>query len=195
MIDSPGVTASTPSSTHPRTTPICAGPGAPRSRGKSLRRLEEVIARCRDRDIDSMIRVSPGLSCATPTTRTNHLWRRRSPRCRHGSNSIALLFDDIPDRSPASPTCRHFPTWPRLMPKPPNRVFDGIAVPFVVCPTIYWGAGDEEYISRLGDQGRPTHLISSGQGERSAPPLSPSPRPPISPGSIVAHRCTGTTTR
>ncbi|HEU5112964.1 MAG TPA: protein O-GlcNAcase [Acidimicrobiia bacterium] len=121
--------------------------------GKSLRRLEEVIERCRDRDIDSMIGVSPGLSMRYSDDKDNDLLAEKiSSLIDLGATSIALLFDDIPDRLQHDADLSTFPDLAAAHAQTANRVFDGIAGPFVVCPTIYWGAGDEEYISRLGDQ-------------------------------------------
>jgi hyaluronoglucosaminidase len=122
-------------------------------RGKSMRRLEEVIARCRDRDIDSMIGVSPGLSMKYSDDKDNDLLAEKiASLIDMGASSIALLFDDIPDRLQHEGDMSTFPDLATAHAQTANRVFDRIAVPFVVCPTIYWGAGDEEYISRLGDQ-------------------------------------------
>lgn len=120
--------------------------------GKSLRRLAEVIVRCRERGVDSMIGVSPGLSMRYSDSKDNdRLAEKIASLIDLGATSIALLFDDIPDRLQHEADVSKFPDLATAHAQTANRVFDGIAVPFVVCPTIYWGAGDEEYISHLGD--------------------------------------------
>jgi len=121
--------------------------------GKSLRRLEEVIAHCRDREVDAMIGVSPGLSMRYSDSKdTDLLVEKFVSIIDLGATSIALLFDDIPNRLQHEPDISQFSDLATAHAQTANRVFDEMSVPFVVCPTIYWGAGDEEYISRLGDQ-------------------------------------------
>ncbi len=119
--------------------------------GKSLRRVNEFIDHCRDRDIDSMVGVSPGLSMRYSSAEDNGLLAEKiASLIELGAKRIALLFDDIPDRLQHPADIDAFPDLATAQAETANRVFERIALPFVVCPTIYWGAGDEEYISRLG---------------------------------------------
>lgn len=116
-------------------------------------RLEEVVTRCISRDIDAMVGISPGLSMRYSSRDDSGLLAEKIVSIiETGATRIALLFDDIP------PTLQHpedvdtFPDLAAAHAQTANRVFDvvGPDLPMVVCPTIYWGAGDEDYISRLG---------------------------------------------
>ena len=116
-------------------------------------RLEEVVTRCLSRDIDAMVGISPGLSMRYSSRGDSGLLAEKIVSIiETGATRIALLFDDIP------PTLQHpedidaFPDLASAHAQTANRIHDvvGPDLPLVVCPTIYWGAGDEDYISRLG---------------------------------------------
>lgn len=121
---------------------------------ESRQRLEELIGHCRDRDIDAMVGVSPGLSMRYSSDEDAGLLAVKiASLVELGAIPIALLFDDIPDTLQHPDDIDAFPDLATAHATTANRVRDliGSTTPLVVCPTMYWGEGDEEYISRLGD--------------------------------------------
>ena len=117
-------------------------------------RLAEVIDRCRDRDIDAMVGVSPGLSMRYSSAEDAELLNAKiATLVEAGATSIALLYDDIPDRLQHTEDIEAFHDLAAAQCEVANRVHDRlrlVGIPLAVCPTIYWGEGDEAYISALG---------------------------------------------
>ncbi|MCL1602008.1 MAG: protein O-GlcNAcase [Actinomycetia bacterium] len=117
-------------------------------------RLAEMIGRCRDLDIDAMVGISPGLSMRYSSDEDADLLDAKiATLVEVGATSIALLYDDIPDRLQHPGDIEAFPDLAAAQCEVANRVHDKLRVagiPLVVCPTIYWGEGDETYISALG---------------------------------------------
>lgn len=122
---------------------------------ESRDRLAEMITRCRDRDIDPMVGISPGLSMRYSSGHDVDLLSSKiAALVEAGAASIALLYDDIPDRLQHAADIEAFPNLAAAQCRVANRIRDElheIDVPLVVCPTIYWGEGDEAYISQLGE--------------------------------------------
>ena len=151
---SPPATGSTRFSTPRRTIPFCAVSGARRCRDERRRSRGSDRALPLD-PISTRWWVSPRASrCATPAP--------RMPVCSRKDRLDLVELGATPDRPAAlttSPTSCSIPQTSRLFPDlatahaaTANRVHRGIGingVPLVVCPTLYWGDGDEEYISRL----------------------------------------------
>lgn len=121
---------------------------------KSKVRLTEMIARCLDRDIEPMVGVSPGLSMKYSSAEDAELLVSKiSGLVEAGATSIALLLDDIPDKLQHPEDIETFASLASAQCDVANRVYDvlrAIDIPLVVCPTTYWGEGDEAYVSELG---------------------------------------------
>lgn len=117
-------------------------------------RLLGFVKRCLDRDVDSMVGVSPGLSMEYSSTRDNRLLESHvASLVELGATRVALLLDDIPDhlQHPGDLNC--FPDLASAHSAVANRLHDQLVaegVGLAVCPTTYWGRGDEEYLCRLG---------------------------------------------
>lgn len=122
---------------------------------ESRERLTEMITRCRERDIDPMVGISPGLSMRYSSAQdAESLSSKITALVEAGAASIALLYDDIPNRLQHTADIEAFPSLAAAQFQVANRIHDQlqeIGVPLVVCPTIYWGEGDEPYISQLGE--------------------------------------------
>jgi hyaluronoglucosaminidase len=116
-------------------------------------RLAELIAHCRDRDVDPMVGISPGLSMRYSSEEDATLLSEKiAYLVELGANPIALLFDDIPQTLQHPADIEIFLDLATAHAETANRVRDRLgAGTLVVCPTVYWGDGDEEYISRLSD--------------------------------------------
>ena len=121
---------------------------------ESRDRLVAMIDRCKDRDIEPMVGVSPGLSMRYSSASDAELLASKiSSLVEAGAASIALLYDDIPEKLQHSEDIEAFSSLATAQSAVANRVHDDlfeIGIPLVVCPTTYWGEGDEPYISELG---------------------------------------------
>ena len=121
---------------------------------ESRERLAEMIERCRDHDIEPMVGISPGLSMQYSSPDDAALLTAKvQSLVKSGVTSIALLYDDIPDRLQHPADIEAFPSLASAQCDVANRLHDQLlasGTSLVVCPTIYWGEGDEEYISELG---------------------------------------------
>lgn len=122
---------------------------------ESRDRLVEVVSRCRDRDIDPMVGISPGLSMRYSSTQDVALLNAKiTALVDVGAASIALLFDDIPERLQHAADIEAFQSLADAHIDVANRIHDELTatgIPLVVCPTVYRGEGDEAYISRLSE--------------------------------------------
>ena len=122
---------------------------------ENRQRLEEMIDLCRDRDLDTIVGVAPGLSMNYSGRRDTALLSTKAAALVDlGATRIALLLDDIPDRLQHPFDIHVFPDLATAQARAANQLQEVMPsdAPLVVCPTIYWGEGDEEYISRLADQ-------------------------------------------
>ena len=118
-------------------------------------RLHGFIRRCLDRDVDPMVGVSPGLSMEYSSVGDNRLLESHvASLVELGATRVALLLDDIPDHLQHPGDLRHFPDLASAHGVVANRLHDQLVaegVGLAVCPTTYWGRGDEEYLWRLGN--------------------------------------------
>ena len=117
-------------------------------------RLLGFITRCLDRDVHPMVGVSPGLSMEYSSPRDNCLLETHvASLVELGATRVALLLDDIPDQLQHPGDLEHFPDLASAHSAVANRLHDQLVaegVRLAVCPTTYWGKGDEEYLCRLG---------------------------------------------
>lgn len=121
--------------------------------GTELSRLSELIEACRARDIDFVYCLSPGLSIEySSAADRDRLVAKLESVAALGVDDFGLLLDDIP------PTLQH-PTdadaFADLVTAHIDLVDDIFSRSpgsgrFFVCPTQYWGLGNEDYIVQLG---------------------------------------------
>jgi hyaluronoglucosaminidase len=116
-------------------------------------RLEALISHCRSLDVDPMVGVSPGLSLRYSDPEDAGLLEEKLiGLVGLGATRVALLLDDIPDRLQHPADIAAFPDLATAQAETANRLGDVLAptgTTLAVCPTIYWGDGDEEHITRL----------------------------------------------
>ena len=164
----------------------------------ALRRLRATIDRCHDVDLTAMVGVSPGLSMQySSADDRGRLDAKVLELVDAGVDHVALLFDDIPPSLQHPADLDTFRSLAEAHADVSNHVAEVLrarSIPLVVCPTVYHGDGDEEYLVTLGSlldgQHRPVldragDLLAGDHGGRG--------------GHLrrvrAAHRCTGTTTR
>ena len=121
--------------------------------GEALERLAELVSRCRERDVDLMYCVSPGLTMRYSSPGDmDALVAKLASVMDLGVRTFGLLLDDIPtdlqhaeDRAAfADLAGAHAAVIRALV----DRLGPGKRL--AVCPTVYWGRGDEAFIARLG---------------------------------------------
>lgn len=121
--------------------------------GQDLERLAELIDRCRRRDVAFVYCLSPGLSIryANPVD-VDALCAKFDAVAALGVTSFGLLLDDIPLELQHTDDRAAFGDLVEAHIALVGRVADhlGPGIGLVVCPTVYWGHGDEGYITRLG---------------------------------------------
>jgi hyaluronoglucosaminidase len=121
--------------------------------GAELARLSELIARCASHDIDFVYCLSPGLSIEYSSESDRELLSDKFDSIASlGVTSFGLLLDDIPDRLQHPSDRAAFPGLVEAHARLAGAVHDRLAEKstLFVCPTQYWGYGDEDYIARLG---------------------------------------------
>ncbi|MDQ1324818.1 MAG: hyaluronoglucosaminidase [Chloroflexota bacterium] len=121
--------------------------------GGALHRLAELVNRCRARDVQLMYCVSPGLSMRySDPDDMDALVAKLASVADLGVDAFGLLLDDIPmelqhaeDRVAFSDLAEAHADVIRTL---ASRL--GPDRHLAVCPTVYWGRGDETFIARLG---------------------------------------------
>ncbi|MBA4170501.1 MAG: beta-N-acetylglucosaminidase domain-containing protein [Chloroflexi bacterium] len=121
--------------------------------GRDLERLSELADACRRRGVDFVYCLSPGLSIRYGSTADlDTLAGKFDLVAEMGVHHFGLLLDDIPDtlQHPTDQTA--FGDLVDAHISLVGRLFDrfGADRRLIVCPTVYWGYGDEDHISRLG---------------------------------------------
>lgn len=121
--------------------------------GAELSRLSALIEACTDHGLDLVYCLSPGLSIEYSSEADRALLSQKFDSiARLGVTSFGLLLDDIPGELQHPSDRAAFPglveAHARLVGDVHERLVDGSRL--FVCPTQYWGYGDEDYISRLG---------------------------------------------
>ena len=122
----------------------------------ALGRLRSTVARCHDDDITAMIGVSPGLSMEYSSADDRaRLDAKVLALVDAGADHVALLFDDIAPRLQHPADLDVFGSLAEAHADVSNRVADVLttrSIPLVVCPTVYHGDGDEDYVVTLGSR-------------------------------------------
>src|SRR5690606_32363050 len=124
--------------------------------GEERDRLAELAACCHDHGITLMVGISPGLSMSYASAEDRELLHAKAlALVELGVGHVALLLDDIPDQLQHPADVAAFGDLAAAHAATANALHDALrstGVPLAVCPTQYWGAGDEAHISRLGDE-------------------------------------------
>lgn len=121
--------------------------------GGELARLSELIAQCARHGLDFVHCLSPGLSIEYSSGQDRRLLSAKfDSLAALGVSSFGLLLDDIPARLQHPSDLAEFPGLVEAQVSLIGEVFAGWAGErrLFVCPTQYWGYGDEDYIARLG---------------------------------------------
>lgn len=118
--------------------------------GPELERIAELIIECESNDIDFVYCLSPGLSIRYSSSEdVAALVSKYESVLALGATRLGLLLDDIP---PVLQYPQDIASWPDLASAHVQLVarlrqrFDTL----IVCPTQYYGRGNEPYISALG---------------------------------------------
>ncbi|MBN9608923.1 MAG: hypothetical protein BGO26_15035 [Actinobacteria bacterium 69-20] len=124
--------------------------------GESRRRLSELIDRCRRRDVTFVFCLSPGLSIQySSSDDIAALTGKLASVGDLGVTAFGLLLDDIPTVLQHAADRARFADLVDAHIALIESVYDDVLRrsprdTLYVCPTAYWGYGDEEYLTRLG---------------------------------------------
>ncbi|MBH0116860.1 beta-N-acetylglucosaminidase domain-containing protein [Salinibacterium sp. NG253] len=121
--------------------------------GTELARMAELITRCDDNDLTFMYCLSPGLTMKYSSNDDIEMLLAKFSAVRElGVTNFGLLLDDIPARLQHPADVAAFPDLVTAHQSLIGNVFSQFDADthLTVCPTQYWGYGDEDYITRLG---------------------------------------------
>ena len=122
--------------------------------GDDLQRLTELVERCPAHGVDLVYCLSPGLSIRySDPGDIEALSAKFSSVAALGVRTVRSAARRHPDRPPAPRRIGPpSPTWPeRTFTSSTRSLRDSVPDrALVVCPTVYWGRGDEPYLARLG---------------------------------------------
>ena len=125
--------------------------------GDELARVSELITSCTTNNVDFVYCLSPGLSIEYSSALDREsLLGKFDAIVGLGVRSFGLLLDDIPDRLQHPRDLQVFPDLVAAQVALVQNVFAHIAGAgssgnrLFVCPTQYWGYGNEDYIRRFG---------------------------------------------
>jgi hyaluronoglucosaminidase len=120
--------------------------------GEGLSRLAELVERCHQRHVQLMYCVSPGLSMRYSSPGDmDALVAKLASVADLGVNAFGLLLDDIPMDLRHPEDLIAFAGLAEAHAAVIRDLVDrlGPGTQLAVCPTVYWGRGDEAYIARL----------------------------------------------
>lgn len=121
--------------------------------GAALERLAELVDACSSHDIRLIYCLSPGLSIEySSSADLDSLSAKFDSVAAIGVTDFGLLLDDIPLQLQHDADRAKYVDLVTAHIDLVSRVHDSLPAgsSLVVCPTIYCGYGDEEYITRLG---------------------------------------------
>ncbi len=128
---------------------------------EKLSGLKDLVDRAGELCIDVWYAIGPGLTMQYSSTEDFAALVRKLEQVRSvGLNRFSLLFDDIPPRLQHDADRAGFDDLASAHAQVANRLFAELRAVdpktrLVVCPTEYFGTGNEAYISRLGSQLNP----------------------------------------
>ncbi|MEO6943164.1 MAG: protein O-GlcNAcase [Lacisediminihabitans sp.] len=124
--------------------------------GIELARLSELADACARHGVEFVYCLSPGLSIEySSRDDCDALCAKFESIFRLGIRFFGLLFDDIPSELQHSADRERFPDLVSAHAHVTGDVFTALRAidpvnKLIVCPTVYWGYGDEDYVVRLG---------------------------------------------
>ncbi len=124
--------------------------------GDALDRLAELVALCRSHGVEFVYCLSPGLSIEySSSADIADLCRKFESVRSLGVHAFGLLLDDIPESLQHESDAEVFEDLVTAHIHVVGEVFrqlneQSADTTLFVCPTQYWGRGDESYISALG---------------------------------------------
>jgi hyaluronoglucosaminidase len=121
--------------------------------GSQLERLSELVAACREHGVDFLFCLSPGLSMRYSSAADRAaLAAKLDSVAALGVDFFGLLLDDIPPALQHEADRAAFADLAAAHIRVIQELFDhlGPSKRLIVCPTVYWGRGDEDYITALG---------------------------------------------
>ena len=121
--------------------------------GNDLQRLTELVERCAAHGIEFVYCLSPGLSIRySDPDDIEALSAKFSSVAALGVRTFGLLLDDIPTDLQHQADRATFPDLAGAHVHLVNQVAARLGPDraLVVCPTVYWGRGDDPYLARLG---------------------------------------------
>ena len=119
-------------------------------------RIEELVMTCGDHGVEFVYCISPGLSIQYSSADDSAaLVAKLAAVSALGVRRFGLLLDDIPARLQHDQDVARFRSLAQAQSELANTVNERLRdiddhASLVVCPTEYWGYGDEAYISELG---------------------------------------------
>ena len=121
--------------------------------GEERTRLTELVERCHRGGVDLVYCLSPGLSIRySSDVDVGALIAKFETVAELGVRSFGLLLDDIPRELQHEADVHAFGDLVDAHAALVGRVFESLQRRgrLFVCPTVYWGYGDEDYVVRLG---------------------------------------------
>lgn len=128
----------------------------------SYRRLQDVFAETSALGLDFYYCLAPGLSMRYSSEDDYRTLLRKFGQLRGlGVRKFGLLYDDIPEKLQHPEDIAAYPDLVAAHVRLANRLHGDLlaldpGIRLVVCPTQYWGKGNEYYISKLGAGLHPT---------------------------------------
>lgn len=119
-------------------------------------RIGELVTACGEHGVEFVYCISPGLSIQYASADdTAALVAKLASVSALGVRRFGLLLDDIPARLQHKQDVARFRSLAQAQSDLANTVYERVReiddrASLVVCPTEYWGYGDEAYISELG---------------------------------------------
>jgi hyaluronoglucosaminidase len=121
--------------------------------GIELAQVSELVEGCRRQQVDFVYCLSPGLSIRySSDTDVDDLDAKFRSVGELGIHRFGLLLDDIPKELRHEADRSRFTDLVDAQIALVGGVFERLPAgnQLIVCPTVYWGTGDEAYITRLG---------------------------------------------
>jgi hyaluronoglucosaminidase len=139
----------------PKDDPLMRREWARAYEAEDLARIGELAETCVTHGVELVYCISPGLSVRySSDADADALVAKLASVAALGVRRFGLLFDDIPPRLQHEDDLARFDSLAEAQGVVATTVFDALrtidsAAALVVCPTEYWGYGDEPYLAEL----------------------------------------------